>query len=70
MSELLSENFQFLVMKFSVYLKRLVFVMDAWRRKLVWGFAIRICAKDLFVRQRPTYTHKKQELCSSTSIKQ
>ena len=61
----LSENFQLLEVKFSIYLNRRVFVMypfflladsdgpdqTARMRRLIWAFAVRIYSKTLFVVQ-------------------
>ena len=49
-SEFLSENFQFLVVKFSLYLNRHVFIMISMKsgglmHRLIWAFIIRICDK-------------------------
>ena len=47
---LLSENFQFLVVKFSVYLNRHVFVMQPCKtvrmNMLIWAFVVHFCDKN------------------------
>ena len=43
-SEFLSENFQFLETKFSIYLNRCVFVMSVEKKKQrIWSYNVPVC---------------------------